>query len=148
VILDNSLSMGFREEKGAVTTSPGKRRNRLVEALKGEVLVLSATTSKERTGEQGESTRPLAEVCGGLEEIRGSIFPILRPGGSGTCDELAYRRLKETTGDKEILVISDMARGDWERFDLSKLDTVAGEAAVTFLKIGGANRDPILPSKR
>jgi hypothetical protein len=49
--------------------------------------------------------------------------------------------LKDLKTSKQILIISDMARGDWEALDLSKLGVVS-DAEVTFLRIGGQDRDP------
>ncbi len=40
-----------------------------------------------------------------------------------------------------------MARGDWEGFNLSQMETLSGETAITFVRIGGANRDPNLALK-
>jgi len=40
------------------------------------------------------------------------------------------------------VIITDMARGDWEGFDPSKLGVTATETPVTFLRLGGPRRDP------
>jgi hypothetical protein len=138
VMLDNSMSMNFKEEKESRYDIARKAAQQIIEALKGDVLLLT-TASKNRAGEEEEPRWLKPEEA--LRELA-SVAATFGQGNPAPGMNLAYRRLKETTGDKEFLVISDMARGDWERFDLSKLDTVAGEAAVTFLRIGGATRDP------
>jgi hypothetical protein len=138
VMVDNSLSMGFREERGIRFDIAKKAAQQIVEALKGDVLVLT-TALKNRGSGEGEARWLKPEEAS--REI-GSISSSFGQGDPAPGMNLAYRRLKEMTGEKEILIVSDMARGDWERFDLSKLNTVATEAAVTFLRIGGAKRDP------
>ena len=55
--------------------------------------------------------------------------------------ELAYGKLKDFQGPKEILILSDMARGDWERFNLARMSIVSAEAGIHFLRIGGPERD-------
>jgi hypothetical protein len=55
---------------------------------------------------------------------------------------LAYRKLREVEMPGEILILSDMARGDWEGFNMSILGLVPAGVRLTFLRIGGARRDP------
>ena len=62
-------------------------------------------------------------------------------GDTASALGLAYQRLKDLKTSKQILILSDMARGDWEALDLSKLGMVS-DAEVTFLRIGGETRDP------
>src|SRR4030042_620206 len=52
----------------------------------------------------------------------------------------AYHALKDLKVPKQILIVTDLARGDWEKLDLNKLDAVS-DAELTFLRIGGPNRD-------
>jgi hypothetical protein len=49
--------------------------------------------------------------------------------------------LKDLKIPKQILIVSDLAWGDWEPLDLGKLGAVS-DADVTFLRIGPAERDP------
>jgi hypothetical protein len=60
---------------------------------------------------------------------------------------VSYRELKDIKGPQEILIVSDLARGDWEGFNLSKLGVVSAEAHITFLRIGGPNQDSNLAIK-
>jgi len=59
----------------------------------------------------------------------------------------AYAKLKDLKMEKEILIISDMTRGDWERFNPSKLSLSPSGSLPLFLRIGGEKRDPILESR-
>ena len=139
VVLDNSLSMGFREDRGGRFDLAKKAAREIIEALKGQVLVLTTVPIQNRSSKEaqmrwtrsGEALKELAAVSLSFGQ-----------GDPATAQALAYRRLREVTGSKEILVISDLARGDWEKFDASKLGTVTAEVAITFLRIGEVKRDP------
>jgi hypothetical protein len=63
------------------------------------------------------------------------------------CLHLAYQKLRELKMGKEIFIVSDLTRGDWEGFALNKLDVVPAEAEMTILRIGGSRRDPNLTVK-
>jgi hypothetical protein len=139
VMLDNSLSMGFREERGVRFDVAKKAAKEIIEALKGQVLMMTTASSQYNASKDVETRWMRPEEA--LRDL-GILPPSFGQGDPATSMNLAYRKLKEIAGDKEILIISDMARGDWETFDLSKLNTVATEAAITFLRIGGTNRDP------
>ena len=54
----------------------------------------------------------------------------------------AFRALKEAKGAGNILILTDLTRGDWEDLDLSKAERVPAETGITFLQIGGPKRDP------
>ena len=63
-------------------------------------------------------------------------------GDLNACLHLAYQKLRELKVGKEVLIVSDLTRGDWERFALNKLEVVPAEVEVRLLRIGGAGRDP------
>jgi len=52
----------------------------------------------------------------------------------------AYQQLKGLKISKQVLILSDMARSDWQSLDLTKLAAIP-DADITFLKIGGPGRD-------
>jgi hypothetical protein len=54
---------------------------------------------------------------------------------------LAYQQLQNLRIPKQILILSDMARSDWEGFDLTRLGLIS-DADVTFFRIGPSTRDP------
>ncbi len=62
-------------------------------------------------------------------------------GDPGAALELAYGKLKDFQGPKEILILSDMARRDWDNFDLARMSTLSAEAGIHFMRIGGPERD-------
>ena len=44
----------------------------------------------------------------------------------------AFRALKEVKGAGNILILTDLTRGDWEGLDLSKTERVPAETGITF----------------
>ena len=45
-------------------------------------------------------------------------------GDPATALKLAYQQIERTKRPGEILILSDMARGDWERFNLNNWDAL------------------------
>jgi hypothetical protein len=77
------------------------------------------------------------------EEVPGELEGIPLSFGRGDTASAfasAYQQLKDLENPKEILVLSDMARRDWEGFDLTMLGIIS-DADLTFLRIGGPGRD-------
>ncbi len=52
----------------------------------------------------------------------------------------AYQLLRGLKVPKQVLILSDMARSDWEGFDLTRVGMIS-DADVTFLRMGGPGRD-------
>lgn len=138
LIVDNSMSMAYREERGERYQLAKKAARELIQDLKGQVMIVPTATSEGRSIQRnairwmspGEALAELTRIP--LSFGRGDPSDSL---------SLAYHSLKEINMPGEILILSDMARGDWEGFDLSKLGIVSSEAGVTFLRIGGPTRD-------
>ena len=133
LILDNSLSMGYREERGERFHLAKRATEEVIRNLKGQVIIIPTApiqVGKPRWMEPEEAVRELAAIP--LSFGRGD---------PATALGLAYHKLKDFKVPGGIIIISDMARGDWEGFSLSKLGTIPSEAGITFLRIGGASRD-------
>ena len=137
LILDNSLSMGYREERGERFDLAKRAAKEVLEGLKGQVMIIptvppygTAGRNEVRWMSPKEALREMATIP--LSFGRGNPAAALAA---------AYSELRDVKTSKEILIISDMARGDWEGFSRSKLGVVASEAGVTFLRIGGPNQD-------
>ena len=133
VILDNSLSMGYREDRGERYAIAKKAVKEVMEGWKGKILFLP--TSDTQAGETGWMGSE--EALRKLEEI-----PLSFGGGDITSAlNRAYRKLKDLKIDKEILILSDMTRQDWEGFNVSKLGIIPADVGLTLLRIGGPKRD-------
>ena len=138
IILDNSLSMGFREERGERYSLAKKAAKEALKGFEGQVTIIPATNVQMKDTAVKEVQWMKAEEA--LKEIE--IVPqSFGRGDPASALGLAYQRLKDLKTSKQILIISDMARGDWEGLDLSKIGVVS-DADVTFLRIGGKDRDP------
>jgi hypothetical protein len=145
VIIDNSLSMSYREDNGERYDLAKKAAREILEGLKGQVILIPTASSPSRSNSEEEVRWMEPEEA--LKEL--SSIPLSFGRGDPTSAlNMAFRKLKDLKTDKEILVISDLARGDWEGFNLSKLGIIPSETEVSFLRIGGPNRDPNLAVRR
>jgi hypothetical protein len=138
LILDNSLSMGYREERGERYDLAKRAAKEILEGLKGPVIIIPTASPQGRPAGGNE-----VHWMSPQEAIRGMAAIPLSFGRGDPAAALAaaYRELKDVKTSKEVLILSDMARGDWEGFSLSKLGVVSSEAGVAFLRIGGPNQD-------
>ena len=138
ILLDNSMSMNFRDRGMERLDLAKKAAREVIDDLKGKVMILPTASRGPFFPEKEFGWKEPQEAIGELARIPLSFGR----GDPAASLKLAFGQLRDLKGQGEILIISDMARGDWERFDLTKLNTVATEAAVTFLRIGGEKRDP------
>ncbi len=137
IILDNSLSMGFREQRGVRFDLAKKAAKEDLRNFQGRVAILPTTNAQMReTVAQGVQWMKAEEALREMESIPLSFGR----GEPASSLDLAYQQLKGLKTAKQILILSDMARGDWEALDLSKIGVVS-DAEVTFLRIGGRDRD-------
>ena len=138
IVLDNSLSMGFRELRGERYDLAKKAAKEALKGFEGQVAIIPTVDVQGRqTTPKGVQWMRTEEA---LKELEGIPLSFGR-GDTASALGLAYQRLSNLKTSKQILVLSDMVRGDWETLDLSKLGMVS-DADVTFLRIGGKGRDP------
>lgn len=139
VILDNSLSMAYREGDGERFEIAKRAARAVIEGSRGQFLVVPTASFGEGVEAAGDPPWLTREEALGKVEAtllsygRGDPVSAFRP---------ILRRLKESKAKKEILVITDLAQGDWEAFHPGKLETVPTDATLTFLRVGGPHRDP------
>ena len=138
IILDNSLSMGFHEQRGERYDLAKKAAKEVLMGFEGEVAIIP--TVAVQTGQTTAKGVQWIKAEEGLKELETLPLSFGR-GDPASALGLAYQRLKDLKTSKQILILSDMARGDWEALDLSRLGVVS-DADVTFLRIGGQGRDP------
>ena len=144
VILDNSLSMGYREERGERFDLAKRATKEALEGLTGQVVLIPTAPIPGRPAGKNEIRRMSPQEA--LGELAAIPLSFGR-GDPAAALAVTYRGLKDIKASKEILIISDLARGDWEGFNLSKLGVVSAEADITFLRIGGPNQDSNLAIK-
>ncbi len=133
VVLDNSLSMGYREDRGERYAIAKKAVKEAIQGFKGQIMILPTSANPAREARwmgSEEALRAVAEI------------PLSFGQGNPTSAlMLAYRKLKDLKMNKEILILSDMARADWEGFNLSKLGIVPTDVGLALIRIGGPKRD-------
>lgn len=133
LILDNSLSMGYREDRGQRYEVAKRAAREALEGFEGQVALIP--TGSVQRAQAPQWVKPEEA----LREIE-SIPLSFGRGDTASAFALAYRQLKGLKVAKQVLILSDMARSDWEGLDLSRLGSIA-DADVTFARIGGATRD-------
>jgi len=146
VILDNSLSMGYRGENGQERFQIAKKAaEEVMKGLKGQVILIpTAPTLHQRSINEDIRWMEPEEA---LKELS-SISLSFGRGDPVSALNKAYAKLKDLKMEKEILIISDLTRGDWEGFNPGKLNLSPSEVPTTFLKIGGQKRDSNLWIKK
>jgi len=133
LILDNSLSMGYREDRGQRYDVAKRAAKEALVGFGGQVTVIP-TVSVQRS--QGSRWTKPGEA---LRELEGIPLSFGR-GNTTSAFTLTYQQLKNLKIPKQILILSDLARNDWEGLDLTKLGVIS-DADVTFLRMGGPSRD-------
>jgi len=133
LILDNSLSMGYREDRGQRYDVAKRAAKEALEGFGGQVALIP-TVSVQR--DQGSQWMKPQEALRELEAIPLSFGR----GNTASAFTSAYQQLKDLKIPKQILIVSDMARSDWEGLDLTKLGIIS-DADVTFFRVGGPGRD-------
>ncbi len=113
----------------------------MIEASRGKVMVIPTASNQGQLIPKREAgLLPPEEALRALDRVSLSFG---RGHPAKTLDS-AYRQLRESKRPGEILILTDMTRGDWEEFDLNAMTALSGEIPVTFVRIGGPDRDPNL----
>jgi len=139
IILDNSLSMAYLEDGGERYDLAKKAVKEVMEGFNGQVAILpTASFHTSRLRQESQIRWMTREEA--LKEL--SSIPLSYGRGDlNACLHLAYQKLKELKMGKEVFIVSDLARGDWEGLALNKLDVVPADVGMTLLRIGGSGRN-------
>ena len=138
IILDNSLSMSYRDERGERYESARRAAKEFIREIRGNFSVIPTTPIRGKVSPESEDGQMGPEEA--LRKIDGIPLSLGR-GDPVHAFNLAFGQLKGRKESGEIFVITDTARADWEGFNPGKLDAVPGEVDITFLRIGGPKRD-------
>ncbi len=134
VILDNSLSMSYRDENGERYASARKAAKELIRALQGDFSVISTALLPGREPPEKDEVRQMNP-----EEAAAEIDGVPLSFGRGDPTHalsLAFSHLRDLRRPGGIFVISDMARTDWDAFRLAELDVIPADVSITFLRVG------------
>lgn len=133
VIFDNSLSMGYLEDRGRRYNVAQTALKEALDGFRGQVfLIPTANTQKDQEARWMSPQTALQEI---------SAIPLsFSRGNPAAALTAAYQLLKDLETPKQIVVLSDLARSDWQDLDLSRIGYVS-DAEILFLRIGGGGRD-------
>jgi len=133
VIFDNSLSMGYLEDRGQRYDVAQTALKEVLDGFRGQVyLIPTANSQRERDARWMSAPTALQEI---------SAIPLSFGRGNPTAAfTAAYQLLNDLETSKQIVVLSDLARSDWQDLDLSRIGQVS-DAEILFLRIGGGGRD-------
>jgi hypothetical protein len=133
VIFDNSLSMGYLEDRGRRYDIAQTALKEVLDGFRGQVLLIP-TANTQRDPEARWMSPQTA-----LQQIRAIPLSFSR-GNPTAAFTAAYQLLRDLKTSKQIVVLSDLARSDWQDLDLSRIGQVAA-AEILFMRIGGDGRD-------
>ncbi len=134
LILDNSLSMGYHEDRGQRYEMAKKAMQEALEGAEGRIVLIPTAGTQAGQGSAWMKPREALQAIDSLPLSFGR-------GNPASALDSGYHQLRHLKIPKQILIVSDMARSDWENFDFTRLGTVP-EAEVIFLRVGAADRDP------
>jgi hypothetical protein len=143
IILDNSLSMGYRDDSGVRFDLAKSAAREMIQGFGGQVVIIPTVFSKEqgREGHPATWMRP-ADALSKLETVRLTF-------GQGDIDSalaLANQALRDVKVSRDIVFISDMARADWEGLKAAE-SLGAVDDVVTLVRVSRPQRDPNLSVK-
>jgi hypothetical protein len=139
LLIDNSVSMGYKDAQGQRYERAKEAVRHIINGLSptAEILIIPTAPPGDRANDTKLGWMRSSEAADYLASIPLSSGK----GEPGAALALAFQKLKGVNGTKEIMLISDMAKSDWQGFDQGKLGIVSADAHVTFLRIGLKARD-------
>ncbi len=144
LILDNSLSMGYREDRGERFELAKAHGRDILKTLKGRVLVLPTVTAPggNPDGLTVEWMNP-SRALRVLETISLSFGK----GDPSAALNRAFQAAKDLKSPLEVVILTDLARGEWEGLQQGQLKNVPPNLILTFVRFGGNQRDANLTIK-
>jgi hypothetical protein len=127
------MSMGYLEDRGPRFEVAKKAAVEALEDFGGQVSIIPTVGFRKEPESQWLESE---EVPVELERVPLSFGP----SNTASAFKTAYQSLKDLKISKQILILSDMARGDWVDLDLTRFENIS-DAEVTFLRVGGPGRD-------
>jgi hypothetical protein len=128
LVVDDSPSMGYLTPAGTRLEEATRAAALLGGALAppGEVAVLTTTGGWEEASFHRDADQVGREVA--------RIVPSVRAGDPGGALSAAYRLLRRSSfPDRQILVLTDLARGGWEGLDPAAMEAADRSVALRFL---------------
>ncbi len=134
LIFDNSLSMGYNEDRGQRYEIAKKALRETLDDFSGRIFLIPTAGTQTATGAAWIKSREAMQLA--------DAIPLAFGGGSmASAMQTAYQQLKNLNVHRQIFIISDMVHGDWKDLDLTGFGNIP-ESDIILLRIGGAGRDP------
>ncbi len=144
LILDNSLSMGYREDRGERFELARTHAREILNTLRGRVLILPTTSVPGKTPDEHPAEWMNSEQA--LRELD-TISLSFGKGDPGAALNRAFQAGKDLKAPLEVVILTDLARGEWEGLHQGQLKNVPSNLTLTFVRFGGIQRDPNLTVK-
>ena len=144
LILDNSLSMGYQEDRGERFELARNHARDILKTLKGRVLIFPTATVPERNLDDHLIEWMSPERA--LQELE-TISLSFGRGEPGAALNRAFRAGKDFKSPLELVILTDLARGEWEGLQQGQLKNVPPNLTLTFIRFGGIQRDSNLTVK-
>jgi hypothetical protein len=134
LIVDNSLSMGYREDRGQRFDIAKRAAKKALTGFGGQVMLIPTVNLQ---GGHGFKWMNADEALNAVQALPLSFAR----GETSSALTSAYQQLRNLKPPKQILILSDLARSDWGSLDMAQLGVIP-DADVTFFRIGPSTRDP------
>jgi hypothetical protein len=134
LILDNSFSMGFNEDRGQRYEIAKKALRETFDDFSGRISLIPTAGTQSAKGAAWMKSREAQQYADTIPLAFGE-------GNMASALQAAYQQLKNLKMHRQIFIISDMAHSDWKDLDVTRLGNIP-EADIILLRIGGAGRDP------
>jgi len=144
LILDNSLSMGYREERGERFELAKAHARDILKTLKGRVLILPTVTVPGKNLDDLPLEWMNSEQA--LRELE-AISLSFGKGDPAAALNRIFQAIKDSKAPLEVVILTDLARGEWEGLQQGQLKKVPSNLILTFVRFGGIQRDPNLTVK-
>jgi hypothetical protein len=133
LIVDNSLSMGYREDRGQRFDIAKRAVKKALADFGGRVMLIPTVNHRSGQGRWMNTDEAVDAV---------QTLPLsYARGETGSAFAAAYQQLRNLKIPKQILILSDLARSDWGSLDMTQLGVIP-DTSVTFFRIGPSTRDP------
>lgn len=135
IMLDNSYSMGYRENQRARFDTATRCARKIISFLQpGNVAALLSVS--DRVEDKIDFTTDMSIISGGIDDISLSNYPSdLNPGMKE-----AYLMLSNMDSvNKQVIVISDMAKNGYDNIDYTNIDNFDPNVKLIFVDIANNN---------
>ncbi|MBI5439642.1 MAG: BatA domain-containing protein [Deltaproteobacteria bacterium] len=137
LVLDNSLSMGYREDAAERFALAKRKAAELLEGTTGRILLLPTVPAEP----EGPGSAPAWTTPEGARRELEAVTLSYGRGDPAAVLNRASAAWKASTGPMEVVFLTDLARADWDAFRPAALKGLPAEVSFTFLRFGAERKD-------